>query len=257
MYRFDGQTILITGATGGIGSAAALRFAAAGGKILLHCNKNVDAAKKISEKINSSGGIAEIFVADFHKQSDLDKFLFDVTEKYFQIDILINAAGIDLMSIDLVQDSFDERLKKIFSIDVFATIAVTRRVCELMKKQGKGKIFFFGWDGVEFGWQGETAQLYGAAKGAIQGFARSLAETVAPKIQIRTLALGWIKTNWGKSAEKFNRRVELDSLAERWGEPDEIADIILFLASNNANYIDCTNLKLNGVKRNTKNYNQQ
>ncbi|MDR2642060.1 MAG: SDR family oxidoreductase [Planctomycetaceae bacterium] len=253
MVGFEGKTVLITGASGGIGSAIARRFARSGATILLHCHKNVEIANELANEVRSLGGIAEIFVADFYSQTDLGKFIFDVTDKFSRIDILINAVGVNLMESEFSCCSFEDRLDTIFGLDVFATIRLSRRICDLMKERGGGTIFFFGWDGVEYGWHGETAQLYGAAKGAIEGFARSLAETVSPLIRIRSISLGWIKTSWGaKSNNDFTRRVELDSLMERWGKPCEIAECVMFLASEAADYFDGTNVRLNGGKRGTK-----
>ncbi|MDR1290014.1 MAG: SDR family oxidoreductase [Planctomycetaceae bacterium] len=254
MCGFVGKTVLITGASGGIGSAVARRFAQSGATtILLHCNKNVSVVRELAVEIAALGVQVEIFVADFYEQTDLEKFIFDVTNKFSRIDILVNAVGADLMVAEISCRSFEERLLSIFELDVFATIRVSRRICDLMKEHGGGTIFFFGWDGVEYGWSGETAQLYGAAKGAIQGFARSLAETVSPLIRIRSISLGWIRTSWGaKSDGNFTKRVQNDSLMERWGEPCEVAESVVFLASESANYFDGTNIRLNGGKRGTR-----
>ncbi|MDR2171021.1 MAG: SDR family oxidoreductase [Planctomycetaceae bacterium] len=253
MYRFDDKIVLVTGASGGIGLAVAKCFAQSGATLLLHCNKNVEPVRKLAAAITKSGGKAEIFVADFHCQNDLEKFISDVTGKFSRIDILVNAVGVNLMDTDLSSLSFEKRLDSIFALDVFATIRLSRRICDLMLQHGRGIIFFFGWDGVEYGWHGDTAQLYGAAKGAIQGFARSLAETVSPVVRIRSISLGWIKTRWGEKAnEDFTKRVKKDTLMERWGQTHEIADSVMFLASDAAEFFDGINIRINGGKRGTK-----
>ena len=119
-----------------------------------------------------------------------------------------------------------------------------------MKEQNGGTLVFFGWDGVTYGQTGETAQLYGAAKGAVLGFCRSLAQTLAPEVRVRCLSPGWIRTRWGTLAsEEFQRLGADDSLLGRWGEPSEVADAVLFLVSPQANFVDGIDIRLNGGKR--------
>lgn len=252
-YCFRGATVAITGASGGIGRATALRFAQAGASLLLHAHKNVARLDEIVELSQKQGGSAEIFPADFNSPNDRKYFFEAILAKERKIDVWINAAGVDLMSPSLARRSLEEKLQSLVEVDVFATISLSVRVAERMKRQGDGTLFFFDWDGVDYGWSGETAQLYGAAKGAVRGFSRSLAESVAPEVRVRCLSLGWIKTRWGQSAsDRFERRVSEDSLQKRWGEPDEVADTILFLADGRSTYVDGIGLRLNGGKRGTR-----
>ncbi|MDR2762729.1 MAG: SDR family oxidoreductase [Planctomycetaceae bacterium] len=253
MYNFNDKTVLITGATGSIGQEIARQFGLAEATLLLHGNKNVEKLEQLACEINTKNNKVHTFIADFHRQNDLEKFIFDITTNFPSVDTLINTAGLNLMSPEMSQTTFDKRLESILNLDVLATIRLSRRICDTMLKQGRGTIFFFGWDGVDYGWHGETAQLYGTAKGAIQGYARSLAETVSPQIRIRSISLGWIKTNWGKPQNNnFINRVKSDSLTQRLGEPREIAETVMFLTSESANYFDGINIRLNGGKRGTK-----
>lgn len=252
-YNFSGKNVLITGATGGIGEAVARRFADSGAFVLLHTNRNRDQAEKTLAEIRQNGGRGDIIVADFGPNFNSNIFLKQTLEKTVRIDIIVNSAGLDLMLPEISQKTFAEKMQNIFFVDVFATVKLSRDFGRLMKEQGSGTIIFFGWDGVDCGWTGETAELYGLAKGAIQGFSRSLAESLAPSVRIRELSLGWIKTRWGKrSSNDFEKRVVQDSLQNRWGEASEVADIILFLSSDVSEYMDGINLKINGGKRGTK-----
>ena len=244
------STVLITGASGGIGFAVARRFASAGAEVILHAHQNVSPLRELRETIQRQGGKAEIVLADF-SQSDATETLyrqvFGLTD---HIDILINAAGLDLMSSTMASLSFEQKLQQMLQTDVFAPILFSRRVGQRMQQQGQGTIFFLGWNGVDYGWRGETAQLYGAAKGALLGFCRSLAEDFAPNVLVRCLSLGWIKTRWGeKLSKELERHYAADSRRNRWGTPEEVAAVIGFLASDESRYVDGIGLRLDGEKR--------
>jgi len=245
------STILITGASGGIGTATAKRFATTGANIILHAHQSISAVNKLCENIHRQGGKAEVVSADF-SQSDaaekLCKQVFDLTD---HIDILVNAAGLDLMQPSEASLPFEQKLQKILQTDVYTPILLSKIIGKQMKERKQGTIFFFGWSGVDYGWQGETAQLYGTAKGALLGFSRSLAEDLSPDVLVRCLSLGWIKTRWGERLSNENeQRYAADSRRNRWGTPEEVAAVIEFLASEESQYIDGIGLRLDGEKRN-------
>ena len=243
------STVLITGASGGIGRATATRFAVAGAKVILHAHQNIAAACELRNTLQSQGGKAEVVAADF-SQSDaaakLYRHVFDLTDS---IDILVNAAGLDLMQPSLSSLPFEQKLQHILQTDVFTPIILSRMISKKMQERKQGTIFFFGWNGIDYGWQGETAQLYGAAKGALLGFSRSLAEDLAPDVLIRCLSLGWIKTRWGeKLSAEMEQRYAADSRRNRWGTPEEVAAAVEFLSGGESKYIDGIGLRLDGEK---------
>ena len=234
-------TVLITGSSGGIGSATAKRFAVAGARLFLHAHQNV-------EDVNS----AETISVDFLQPDAAAKLYQHVFEQTDHIDVLVNAAGLDLMSPTLASLPFEQKLQKVLQADVFTPILLSRLVGKRMQKQKRGTIFFLGWNGVDYGWQGDTAQLYGAAKGALVGFCRSLAEDFAPDVLVRCLSLGWTKTRWGeKLAKEIEQRYAADSRRNRWGTPEEVAAVIEFLSSEESKYIDGIGLRLDGEKKGT------
>ena len=244
------STILITGASGGIGSATAKRLAGPNSKIILHANHNIAAVNKLRETIQRQGGIAEIVSVDFSQGDAAEKLCRRVFELTDQIDILVNAAGLDLMLPDLSAMPFEKKLSQILQTDVFTPILLSRMVGKKMQGRKRGTIFFFGWSGVDYGWPGESAQLYATAKGALLGFSRSLAEDLAPDVLVRCLSLGWIKTHWGEQlSEEVERRYAADSRRNRWGTPEEVAAVIEFLSSEESHYIDALGLRLDGEKK--------
>ena len=242
-------TVLITGASGGIGSATARRFAVAGAEVVLHAHQNVAALQELRETIQRQDGKSKIVSADFSQVDAAEKLYQQVFELTDHVDVLINAAGLDLMLPQMTSLPFEQRLQQILQTDVYTPILLSRLIGKRMQEQKRGTIFFLGWNGVDYGWRGETAQLYGAAKGALLGFSRSLAEDLAPDVLVRCLSLGWIKTRWGeKLSAELEQRYAADSRRNRWGTPEEVAAVIEFLSSDESKYIDGIGLRLDGEK---------
>ena len=243
-------TVLITGASGGIGSATAHRFAATGAEVLLHAHQNIDTVCTLRESIRNRGGKAKVLSADFSLPDAANELCQRVFELTDHIDVLVHAAGLDLMVSSLASVPFAQKLRQIVQTDVVAPIQLSRMIGKRMSEQKQGTIVFLGWNGVDYGWQGETAQLYGTAKGALLGFSRSLAEDLAPNVLVRCLSLGWIKTRWGqKLAEEIEQRYAADSRRNRWGTPEEVAAVIEFLTRDESAYIDGIGLRLDGEKK--------
>jgi len=241
------STVLITGASGGIGWATAKRFA--GAKLFLHAYQNTAAVNELRDTLRNQGGQAEVITADFSESDAADKLYRQVFDQTSHIDILVNAAGLDLMVPSLSVLPFEQKLQQILQTDVFTPMLLSRMIGKNMQEQQRGTIFFFSWNGIDYGWKGETAQLYGAAKGALLGFSRSLAEALAPDVLVRCLSLGWIKTRWGEQLpEEIEQRYAADSRRNRWGTPEEVAAVIDFLSGEESKYIDGIGLRLDGEK---------
>lgn len=252
-YSFHGQTVLITGASGGIGQAVAREFSQAGAAVLLHANKNAEIVQKLLNELQNRGGRGEVILGDFSRSDAAETFLHQIDGTADKIDILVNAAGTDLMSPETAALPFEQRMRTLFQTDVFTVLQLSRTLGNRMKAAGNGTVFFFGWNGVHYGWQSETAELYGAAKGAVAGFSRSFAECLAPEVRVRVLHLGWIATRWGtNSSEEFQCRGKRDSLMNRWGTAQDVAHTVLFLASDAAAFVDGTAVFVDGTKRGTR-----
>ncbi len=246
-FHLDGQVAVITGASGGIGRATALALAEAGAEVVLHANRRPEIALSAVRIIQKGGGKAAFLSADLALPEKQDAFLEGILSMYPSIDIWINAAGVDLMSEAVRHQSFEEKLELLWNVDLLAAARLSRQIGAKMKKERKGTILFFGWDGTARGMEGDTAQLYGSVKGAVLGFAKSLAQTLAPEVRINCISPGWVATNWGQSApEPYKKRGAAESLLNRWGSPEDVASAALFLVSEAASFLNAENLTLNG-----------
>jgi 3-oxoacyl-[acyl-carrier protein] reductase len=120
-----------------------------------------------------------------------------------------------------------------------------------MRERGRGVIVNIGWDQVETGMEGDSGQMFAAAKGAIMAATRSLAKSLAPSVRVNCVAPGWIRTKWGEHASaEWQQRAKRESLLARWGEPEDIARAVRFLASPAAEFINCQVIHVNGGRTN-------
>jgi 3-oxoacyl-[acyl-carrier protein] reductase len=116
-----------------------------------------------------------------------------------------------------------------------------------MKSRGEGVILNLGWDQADFGMEGDGGQLFGTIKAAVMAFTKSLAKSLAPEVRVNCLAPGWIRTDWGDVAsEVWQERAQRESLAGRWGAPEDVAHVARFLASPAASFINGQVVPING-----------
>ena len=241
------KTALITGASGGIGRATARLLAGSGVDLILHGHANRTALESLVAELKSQHPAANTTTvyADLSQETEQNRLMETVANLGVVLDILVLTAGCDLMSTAMKQLPFDERFAKLWQVDVVSAMRLSRYFSKRMRHGGT--IIFFGWDGVEYGMAGETAQLYAAAKGAVQGFSRSLAKTLAPDVRVNCVAPGWIKTTWGETASPVtDKRVAAESLAQRWGTAEEVAEVVRFLTSGAAAYVNNQTIHVNG-----------
>ena len=119
-----------------------------------------------------------------------------------------------------------------------------------MKARGSGAIINIGWDQAETGMAGDSGELFGATKGAVMAFSKSLARSLAPEVRVNCVAPGWIKTEWGTGASQYwQERARNESLLARWGTPEDVAATVRFLASPAASFITAHTIPVNGGLR--------
>jgi 3-oxoacyl-[acyl-carrier protein] reductase len=241
-----GQSAVVTGSSSGIGRAIALELARAGANVLVHARSNHTGAAEVAEAIRSLGRDAMVQVVDLGDVGVQDGFVA-AAWGWRSIDIWINNAGADVLTGEAADWSFEEKLTALWSVDVVATLRLSRFVGERMRGRGRGVILNMGWDQAESGMAGESGQLFGATKGAVMAATRSLAKSFAPNVRINCLAPGWIRTAWGERASaEWHQRAARESLLGRWGTPEDVASVACFLASPAAEFINGQIVHVNG-----------
>lgn len=259
--------VVISGASGGIGRAVAESYRGENVALYLQTNRNRAALTDWARRNGGDFASVEIFEANLATEAGVGGFVdgvLDALKKAQQTDVprldaFVAAAGVDLMTPEMKAATFDERLRRVWAVDVAATVAIARAFGAAARafrraaeENGSASgaspaLVLFGWDGVDRGMEGETAQLYAVCKGAVVSFGRSLAQELAPEVRVNVVSPGWIRTTWGAVAsEAATKRVAAESLSGRWGTAEEVAAVVRFLTSDAAAYVNGQNVPVNG-----------
>jgi 3-oxoacyl-[acyl-carrier protein] reductase len=244
--ELTGLRALVTGSTSGIGRAIALQFAAAGADVVVHGRKAA-AAEAVVAQLHARGVHGRAIVADLHQEEERHRLVETAWEESGGLDIWVNNAGADTLTGEAAGWSFARKLEELLAVDVKATLLLAREVGQRMKGRGRGVVLNMGWDQAETGMEGDSGQLFAAAKGAVISFSKSLALTLAPEVRVNCLAPGWIQTAWGQTAsETWQQRVRRETPLGRWGTPEDVAAVARWLVSPAAAYITGQIIRVNG-----------
>jgi 3-oxoacyl-[acyl-carrier protein] reductase len=239
----------VTGASGGIGRAIALELARQGADVLVHGHRRAVQAEETAAEIRALGRLATVQIADLADAAARKRVAAAAWYWRGCIDILVNAAGADVLTGEAGNWSFDRKLEALWQVDVLATIDLARSIGRCMKERGgpRSVILNIGWDQAEQGMAGDSGEMFAAVKGAVMAFTRSLAQSLAPEVRVNCLAPGWIRTAWGQGASDYwQQRATRQALAGRWGTPEDVARAAAFLASPAADFITGQVLNVNG-----------
>ena len=227
------KTILITGASGGIGSEIAKKFAKRNNTIILVYNKNKKIVQNMKQTFHNCK--LEIFQCDLTNTEQINSMVAKIIKNHNKIDCLINCAGIS--KFQQIQDTTDEDFHKVFNTNVKSAVMLTAAVSKHMIAEQYGKIVNIS---SMWGVVGASMEsLYSASKGAINNLTRSLAKELGPSnINVNAVCPGLIDTKMNKnlSAETVLDLVENTPIS-RIGKPADIANIVEFLCSDKAEFI--------------------
>ena len=239
------KNVLITGATGGIGEAIAYAFAKEKYNVALHTNSKPHEAQKNAETLTKEFGVKTVAVkADVSKETDV-KAMFETLEKTFgKIDILVNNAGVSFVS--MLCDTSSEDWDRVMDINLKGVFLCSKEAIKNMVHNKWGRIINIS---SVWGNSGASCEVaYSASKAGLVGFTKALAKELAPSgITVNAVSPGLIDT-------KMNSHLSEDDIKElcdeipvgRMGTPDEVANAVLFLASEGASYITAQNITVDG-----------
>ncbi|HEV3006817.1 MAG TPA: SDR family oxidoreductase [Pirellulales bacterium] len=245
--ELSGVTAVVTGSSSGIGRAIALELAAAGAAVMVHARAHFDAAVETSVAVRGQGVETTVELFDLAGAAAQEALVAAAWRWRGNVDIWINNAGADVLTGEAAHWPFEQKLDRLWQVDVTATLRLSRLAGARMKARGSGTIINMGWDQAEHGMAGDSGELFAAVKGAVMAFTKSLARSLAPEVRVNCLAPGWIKTTWGnKAGGHWQARAVGESLLARWGTPDDVARVARFLASPAAGFITGQVIAVNG-----------
>jgi 3-oxoacyl-[acyl-carrier protein] reductase len=246
---FKGKTAIVTGGSRGIGAAISVLFASSGANVMidyLPVEKDIEGLKQVEQEIRDGEGSFESFAGDVTSPAAMEELCGRTLDRFGSLDILVNSAGfttpakIGELSADLWKRGIDVNLSGAFY--------ATQAACGHMISRGRGRIIYIGSAGSITGGGGSAA--YSAAKAGINGLVRALSKDLAPRgITVNAVLPALIETDLLKDKEpdpekrkKYLERIPVG----RFGKPEDVAYMVLFLASEHAGFITGQNIIVDG-----------
>ncbi len=243
LERFKDKVIVVTGASRGIGRATAIRFGQEGGFVFVCYKENKEKADEVVELIKKSGGDGIGLAVDVASPESVRMAFAEIKKSKGKVDVLVNNAGIFLSK--LLPEYDEDLMEKVIAVNEKGVYRVTKEILPIIP-QG-GVIINLASSAGESGSKNDP--VYSAGKAAVMGFTKSLAKQLAPKIRVNAVAPGVVETDLiliKDNTENWRKLRREQILLQEFGQPEDIAEAIVFLASSSAKHITGATLDVNG-----------
>jgi len=237
------KTAIVTGAGRDIGRACALRLAAEGANVALSYHSSSDGAESAVAEIKSAGGNAIAVQADLNNQSDIDKLVKQTVDAFSGVDILVNNTG-GLVARKTIPEITIEHWNHVMSLNTTSTFLMIQACLPHMKK---GSIINLASQAGRDG-GGPGSIPYAASKGAVMTMSRGMAKELGPDIRVNAICPGMIDTDFHNVFTKPEVRTHVANASpvKREGAPEDIANLVYFLASDESAFVTGANYDING-----------
>jgi len=242
--KLKDKIAIVTGASGGIGKAIALHLSAAGATVVCNYCTNQQKAEAVVQAARKAGGSAVSMQGDVRSFIAMEAMTTSVVAQFGRIDILVNNAGITRD--ELLLSMSDKDWRDVIETNLYGAFNSTKAVAQQMMFQKKGRIINISSVAGERGGRGQTN--YAASKGGLNAFTRAAAIELAPKnITVNAVAPGVIETEMSQEVMRRAKETVMNHIPlKRLGTCDEVASLVVFLASDDAAYITGQLIRVDG-----------
>ena len=246
--KLKNKTILITGASRGIGYQTAYEVAKEGANVIINYNNSIKQAKELEQLLKKEFGTKTLLVkADIKNEQEIIEMVNESIKHFQKIDVLINNAGI--CKDTTFEDKTKEKFMEILETNLVGTFLVSKHVSQHMLKEKSGKIINIASTNATYSYYPESLD-YDASKAGIISLTHNLALHLSPYITVNAVSPGWTKTDMNKDLSKEQIKKEEEKiLLKRFAQPQEIAKVITFLSSDDANYINNQIINVDGGEK--------
>jgi len=239
-----GKCAVITGASRGIGKAIALKLASLGANIVINYRSNEKEALEVENEIKNMGAEAIIVKGDISKAQEVENLVLVAKEKFGNIDIMVNNAGItkDTLILRMKEEDFDS----VIDVNLKGVFNCLKAITPIMVKQKHGKIINLS---SVVGITGNAGQVnYSASKAGVIGMTKSLAREVGSRgITVNAVAPGYIETDMTEAlGDKYKEEMKKNIPLKRLGKAEDVAEVVAFLASESSNYVTGQVIQVDG-----------
>lgn len=239
------KVVLVTGASRGIGASIARKMAANNYNVVINYLNSQEQAEALKKELEEMYKVDVLAIhADVSNENDVKRMVEKVIQTFGQIDCLVNNAGIAIDS--LVEDKKKKDFQKILDVNLVGPFLVSREVAKYMLDRKEGNmIFISSTNGIDTYYP--YSLDYDASKAGLISLTHNLATLYAPYIRVNSIAPGWVKTEMNKELdEDYIKEEESKILLKRFANPEEIANVVAFLASDEASYINNSVIRVDG-----------
>ncbi len=244
----NNKTVLVTGSSIGLGKCIIEKFASNGYNTIItylnHESESLEFNDYIINKYNVKSTIFKLDVSDLENIESLRKM---VVNTFGNIDVLVNNAGICLDT--TFEDKTKENFMKILEVNLVGTFLMSKTFGSLMFENKKGSIINISSNNAIDSYYVESLD-YDASKAGVINLSHNLANKFSPYVRVNTVCPGWINTDMNKNmSEEFKKEEENKILLNRFADVEEIANLVYFLSSDEASYINDSVIKIDGGKK--------
>lgn len=234
--RLSGKRALVTGSSRGIGAKIAKHFASEGAKVVVNYSTSKDAAESVVRSITRNGGDAFAVGADVSDPASVSRMFTQAKERFGGLDVLVNNAGLSDSSIwnAGVREITLDMWRRVFAVDAFGTFLCTQGALRLMGR-GSAVVNVASTPAIAGDAEG---LVYASAKGAVISMTKMLGKILAPKVRVNCMVLGSFETTWVDWLSKEQVKSYRTAIPMgRFGKPADVANLALFLASDESSFI--------------------